>query len=142
MEYTLSGAAKAVGKSKTTIFRLIRAGRLSATKEEDGTYRIDAAELHRVLQPAPSTETDKQPGIANGTSYQQHIETLKEQVKDLTRRLDQSEAERVAASAEIRRLTLLLMPPDKKNEGVKEGVESGESPHFHGFWSRLFGKST
>ena len=46
--YTLGEAARASGKSKPTIAKAIRTGRLSATRSENGTYQIDEAELHRV----------------------------------------------------------------------------------------------
>ena len=45
---TLGQAARLTGTSKTTLTRAIRAGRLSATRRDDGTYSIDPAELARV----------------------------------------------------------------------------------------------
>ena len=50
MNYTLNEAAKAVGKSKTTIHRAIKSGKISASKLESGAYAIDPSELHRVFQ--------------------------------------------------------------------------------------------
>ena len=49
MSYTLGDAAKATGKSKTTLHRAIKSGRISASKVEDGSYSIEPAELHRVF---------------------------------------------------------------------------------------------
>ena len=54
MSYTLGTAAKATGLSKPTIHRAIRSGRISATRLDDGSYRIDPAELHRVFPPVSS----------------------------------------------------------------------------------------
>ena len=51
MSYTLGDAAKATGKSKTTLHRAIKSGRISALKAEDGSYSIEPAELHRVFPP-------------------------------------------------------------------------------------------
>jgi hypothetical protein len=51
-EMTLTQAATWAGKSRTTIFKAIRKGRLSATKNRDGEWLIDPAELARVYQPA------------------------------------------------------------------------------------------
>lgn len=51
MSYTLGDAAKAVGKSKTTLHRAIKSGRISAIKAEDGSYSIEPSELHRVFPP-------------------------------------------------------------------------------------------
>lgn len=56
MIYTLGEAAKATGKSKTTVQRAIAKGSISASKGKNGRYSIDASELHRVF-PKVSTDT-------------------------------------------------------------------------------------
>lgn len=48
MRYTLGEAAKATGKSKTTVQRAIAKGKISAEKRGNG-YSIDPSELHRVF---------------------------------------------------------------------------------------------
>jgi hypothetical protein len=48
MVYTLGEAAKATGKSKATLSKAIKTGRISAQKDETGAFRIDPSELHRV----------------------------------------------------------------------------------------------
>ncbi len=48
---TLREAAEAVGVSKSTLFRAVRAGRLSATRTDDGNFLIDPSGLHRVYEP-------------------------------------------------------------------------------------------
>lgn len=45
---TLGQAARLTDTSKTTLTRAIKAGRLSATRRDDGSYSIDEAELSRV----------------------------------------------------------------------------------------------
>jgi|TARA_R110002096_G_scaffold296353_2_gene490710 predicted site-specific integrase-resolvase len=60
MSYTLGTAAKATGKSKTTIQRAISKGLISATKQTNGRYSIDPSELHRVFS-AISSDTVAQP---------------------------------------------------------------------------------
>ena len=45
--YTLGQAAKEIGCSKATLSRAIKNGKLSAKKNDDDTYAIDAAELMR-----------------------------------------------------------------------------------------------
>lgn len=61
MEHTLAEAAKVAGLNKSTLFRAIKAGRLSARRLDDGSYRIDASELARVyeLQRATSNDNDE-----------------------------------------------------------------------------------
>jgi excisionase family DNA binding protein len=65
--YSLAQAAKATGKSKPTIARAIKAGRLSATRGEGGNYLIDESELARVYPLAgDGTGTMKQLVPPNG----------------------------------------------------------------------------
>ena len=45
---TLGEAARLTRTSKTTLTRAIKAGRLSATRRDDGVYSINPAELARV----------------------------------------------------------------------------------------------
>lgn len=66
MKYSLSDAAKATGKNKTTIQRAIKNGKISATKGDSGAYAIDPAELHRVFPPATS-QRDASRGKSNAT---------------------------------------------------------------------------
>jgi len=55
MVYTLGQAAIAVGKSKATISKAIKSGKISAEKQANGSYKIEPSELHRVYPPALST---------------------------------------------------------------------------------------
>lgn len=61
MVYTLGEAAKATGKSKATISKAIKSGRVSAHKDETGTFHIDPSELHRVYPPTVSSEQKETP---------------------------------------------------------------------------------
>jgi len=64
MKLTIGQAAKETGKSKSTISRAIKTGRISAQKTGD-RYEIDPAELFRAFPPAtgaqPSQSNDTQP---------------------------------------------------------------------------------
>ena len=51
MKHTLGTAAKATGVSKSTIYRAVKSGKLSASRNADDEYEIDPAELHRVYEP-------------------------------------------------------------------------------------------
>ncbi len=52
---SLGQAARLANTSKTTLTRSIKAGRLSATRRDDGGYSIDPAELARVFTVTPET---------------------------------------------------------------------------------------
>lgn len=113
MTYTVGTAAKATGKSKPTITRAIQSGKISAERRDDGSYSIDAAELHRVFPPLPSASNDTAPMTRAETpietgGLQVEVKMLRElldakddTISDLRRRLD-------AEAEERRRLTLLL----------------------------------
>ena len=66
MKYSLSEAAKATGKNKTTIQRAIKNGKISASKGDRGSYEIDPSELHRVF-PAAAAQHDAQHHQSNDT---------------------------------------------------------------------------
>lgn len=61
MVYTLGEAARATAKSKATISKAIKNGRISAHKDNSGIFHIDPSELHRVYPPAVSTERQETP---------------------------------------------------------------------------------
>ena len=48
MTYNLGTASRATGKSKSTILRAIRNGKISAEKDVHGQWIIEPGELHRV----------------------------------------------------------------------------------------------
>jgi hypothetical protein len=48
MHYTLKQASEATGKDRSTLLRAIKCGKLSAIRQDDKSYLIDAAELSRV----------------------------------------------------------------------------------------------
>jgi len=53
MSYTLAAAAAACGVNKSTVLRAIKAGKISGTKDEQGEWHVEPAELHRVYPPRP-----------------------------------------------------------------------------------------
>lgn len=127
MSYTLGTAAKATGKSKSTIQRAIQSGRMSATHQDDGSYKIDPAELERVFhmvsRDSPEQPNMTQHGTGNDTGgLHGQVQVLRELIgqiegerDDLRRRLDTADEARQRAEqaqekafAELSRLTLLL----------------------------------
>src|SRR5687768_17573680 len=64
---TLADAANAAGVAKSTIWRAIKSGRISASRTVIGSYQVDAAELFRVFPPAQENDPTKQ--IATGIEH-------------------------------------------------------------------------
>src|SRR5262249_529778 len=56
MGYSLVEAATACGINRSTVLRAIKAGKISASKDEQGEGRIEEVELHRVYPPVQTPE--------------------------------------------------------------------------------------
>ena len=127
MPHTLRAAAKAAGRDRTTIMRAIRAGKLSATRDEaTGAWLIEPAELHRLYPPDEAAQAGGGSDAQLRTLDSRDIELAELRVRvavlqegthlrddtiaDLRRRLD-GEAE------ERRRLTALLDDRRAKRRG-------------------------
>ena len=116
MSYTLGSAAKATGKSKTTIQRAIAKGRISAQKDGSGRYIIDPSELHRVF-PSVSRATVAQQSQSD-TTRPSHATPLQVKVEALEAMLDR-EREALSEMRDDRdawkqQATALLGSPTKK----------------------------
>jgi hypothetical protein len=74
MKLTLGQAAQEAGKNKSTISRDIAKGKLSAERQQDGSYLIDVSELFRVY-PKPS-ENKYKATVANATDEVQNAMQL------------------------------------------------------------------
>lgn len=122
MTYTLGKAAKATGLSKPTLSKAVKSGKLSAVKNDNGSYTIDPVELHRVFPSVTSNRQKEATDLRLETPEQLAQMLAKEQeertrereqhqvtINDLRRRLDEAEAARREATAETRRLTLMLI---------------------------------
>ncbi len=86
MTYTLGQAAKATGKSKSTISKALKNGTISAEKGANGAFKIDPSELHRVF-PANRIKELKQ--VTENTT-KEHLETAVK-VAQLEARLEAAE---------------------------------------------------
>jgi len=103
MPYTIGQAARAVGKSKPTIARAIKLGRISAGRNDDGTFAIDPAELHRVF-PALTERAgmESEPILRSDTdALRRENELLRDMLGDLQRRLDREGEERRQAQTQL-----------------------------------------
>ena len=145
MSYTLGEAAKAVGFSKPTLSRAIKNGKLSASRLDDGSYSIDAAELERwkdanghrngdVKRIATPAETPETP--SETSALQAEVEKLRAQVQSdqrergfLEQRIEDLKERADRAERKEDQLHALLV--DLRPQAVAEPRK--------GFWGRLFG---
>ncbi len=128
MKLSAKQAAREIGKSTPTVTRAIKAGRISATRNDSGGFEIDPAELFRVFprvtsnggnvkgEILPAVTPDATPMLTRENEMlRARLEEKDEVIEDLRRRLDEEASER-------RKLTNILMEPRKKT-----------------FWQRLTG---
>ena len=74
MALTLNQAAKICSRSKSTLLDAIRAGRMSAPKDDRGRYSIDPAELHRVFPFQSQNRSPDQSPEPRPTSIENQLE--------------------------------------------------------------------
>src|SRR5215217_447789 len=147
MYLSLGQAAKETGMDKATISRAIKSGKLSATRQENGGYAIDPAELFRVF--APASQDTEQPVLAreavlDGWSDNQalrlHVEAaplhvqveaaplrirdMDEEIRDLRHRLDTEGEER-------RKLTMMLLASHQAEPPRAYEPQPGDAPIPH-----------
>lgn len=77
-ELSLSQAAKLTGKSKSTINRAIKTGKLSAARHEDGSYSIDPAELARAFAVEPLGGAKRSDPELDGTHLLERLSALED----------------------------------------------------------------
>jgi hypothetical protein len=97
-QHTLGTAAQACGLNKSTVLRAIKAGKVSATRDEHGQWQIDPAELHRVYPPVASNAA-KQRSEQRYTPPQHRDRTdelvaqLREQLSDMRNERDRARSD-------------------------------------------------
>lgn len=111
MALTLNQAAKACGRSKSTLLNAISSGRMTAPKDDRGRYAIDPAELHRAFPfQAPDRSSDRfpepQPTTPTDQSLKREVELLREMLAKAEANADHWRvlAERQQALLEDKRL--------------------------------------
>ena len=91
MAVTLGTAAQATGAAKSTILRAIKAGRISASRDETGQWQIQPVELFRVF-PAlaiPGATAPSVPALPDATTdgmvklLQDQLADMRAQIADL-----------------------------------------------------------
>ena len=158
MGYSLAEAATASGKSKMTIQRAIKSGKLSASRRDDESYDIDPSELHTVFPPVSVLEAkndnkvrddipndmmvlrlelkvrdEKIASIEAERERERH--QLESQIDDLRQRLDSEGEER-------RRLTALLTDQRQPLQPKPAEASQPQKPApkgLRGFLHRLTG---
>lgn len=128
MVYTLGEAAKATGKSKATISKAIKSGRITANKGETGVFAIDPSELHRVY---PATGECTQKVIPEIPLVNSRDDGL---IRELQARLEATH-ERLADKETV--ISDLRADRDRWRQQATALLEDKRP---RGFWKRLLGR--
>lgn len=139
MALTLGEAALQTGKSKSTLSRAIKQGKISASKSNDGSFSIEPAELFRVYKRAYNATAET---VANATidaprnpiatpekdieivTLRAELSAARERIDDLKRQADEIREDRDAWKHQANRLLSAPPQPEQKK----------------GFWDRLRGR--
>ena len=127
MAYTLGEAAKAVGRSKATISKAIKSGRISAVKEANGRFSIEPVELHRVYPVNVETTVhseQKETGVNT---------TVSSDLMLLQARLDAADARLSDRDATIEDLR------EDRDRWRQQATTLLEDKRSRGWWRRLLG---
>ncbi|WP_084355182.1 hypothetical protein [Primorskyibacter flagellatus] len=127
MVYTLGEASKATGRSKSTISKAIKSGRISATKGETGAFAIDPSELHRVYPAIVESEQNRTLQTPKVNSRDDGL------IRELQARLEATQ-ERLTDKESV--ITDLREDRDRWRQQATTLLEDKRP---RGFWKKLFG---
>ena len=104
MAYSLREASEVCGKSRSTVHRALKSGKLSGSKDDSGEWSIDGAELARVFPwnsighgERDSTRQDRTTQNSSDAlavkvaMLEDQLERERDTVNDLRKRLDRAE---------------------------------------------------
>lgn len=127
MAYTLGEAAKVTGKSKATISKAIKTGRISAKKGETGTFSIDPAELHRVYPLTVHSERTETPASSQVDGE------IHGQIRELQARLEASQERLTDKDSVISDLR------EDRDRWRQQATALLEDKRPKSFWTRITG---
>ena len=129
MAYTLGEAAKATGKSKATISKAIKSGRISAKKGETGIFAIDPSELHRVYPVTVEYDHKETPTkLLVDTKDDGHIRELQARLDAAQERLTDKE-------------TVISDLREDRDRWRQQATALLADKRPKGIWARLLGRS-
>lgn len=130
MSYTLNEAAKATGKSKTTIHRALKSGKVSAVKRDNGAYAIEPAELHRVFPPAPAERNEERSNRNDAEHLRNDQGTLRIQLETIEKERERERQQLQETITDLR---------EDRDRWRQQATALLEDKRPRGFWRKLFG---
>jgi len=128
MYLTLNQAAKAVKKSTSTISKYVKDGKLSVSEKlDDGSFKIDPAELYRVFPEQRKKQENEQPRTLNETpSNAREIELLEKMNKQQADMLEALQDQLREERNERQKITMMLL--EHQTKIPEQQIEKVSSP--------------
>ena len=138
---SLREAAEQAGTSKSTIWRAVKAGRLSATRLDDGGFSIDTSELFRAFPPQqPVHHVTGQDTTAGETAAERAATHETGATDGLAVRLASAEAELAGLKALLAEVRASRDETRADRDGWRErAVRLLAAPPSRPWWRRLAG---
>lgn len=131
MSYSLNDAAKATGKSKTTIHRALKSGKISASKTDSGAYAIEPSELHRVFPPVPM-ERNTERSEWNDVEHQRDNQgTLRIQLESIEKERERERQQLQETITDLR---------EDRDRWRQQATALLEDKRPRGLWQKLFSR--
>ena len=146
---TLGEAAKETGKSKPTLSRAIKSGKLSCAEKENNSYRIDPAELFRVFPKRNTNETKQKGNMKQSVTpnvtheialLQKDLEHLKEKLSKTETMLKKEEENHAETKAEKSKLFDMVDNQTKLLSNMRDKAAEKPVESKKGFFATLLGK--
>jgi excisionase family DNA binding protein len=139
---SLREAAEQAGTSKSTIWRAIKSGRMSAPRTDDGGFAIDPAELFRAFQPQQPSEHVVGQDATSVASDVERPATL-----ETANRNDVLAVKLAAAEAQVEGLKALLAEVKANRDELRQDRDEWRGraerllapPERRAWWRRLVG---
>jgi len=131
-QFTIAEAARAVGVDRATLYRYIKSGKLSLTRDEKGKRGVDAAELSRVF---PTVSQNVAPATADRADLlQEKLKAAEEKCALLQQQLSAATAREAWMQQQIISLQQRLLPPPRQSiiERISEALARLRRPKGSG----------
>jgi predicted site-specific integrase-resolvase len=124
---SLAEAAQRVGIHRSNLLRAIKAGRISGTRDDNGSWQIDPAELVRVYGDLHSATL--QPAQPDAL-LQLKLDHAEQRIRDLARQLERSQRDTADWKEQARRVA--LPSPSATRQVTQPNTQPGR------WWQRVW----
>ena len=114
MSFDLSSAAAATGVAKSSVLRAIKAGRISAQRDDNGRWHVEPVELFKIFPPLPPMQSaTHQHGASDRVT--QLLEAQLSELKSALADMRQDRDRWIAEAADWKRQAQNLLPPPPRD---------------------------